>query len=146
MLGIKAAFDTMDRGKMVRAIRERRVREGLVNRCEKMLKETKREVRVGLREKGRGILDEEEVRQGCLLSPSLFTLLVPNLEKEMRRGDWGGVSLGIGKVYTYTLVNADNMAIMAANEEEIKRLMARLKNTSKTKMMRCRKKERRKTK
>lgn len=41
---------------------------------------------------------------------------------------------------------ADNMAIMAEYEEEIKGLVAKLKNTSKTKMMRCRKKERRKTK
>lgn len=97
MLGIEAAFDTIDRGKVVRAIRERRVGKGLVNRCEEMLKKTKREIRVGQREKGRRILDEEEVRQGCLLNPSLFTLLVPNLEKEMRRGDWEGISLGMGK-------------------------------------------------
>lgn len=44
----KAAFDSVDRGKMVRAMRERGIREDLVRRCE-MLRETKGRVRVGER-------------------------------------------------------------------------------------------------
>src|SRR5436190_12995035 len=87
------------------------------------------------------------VRQGCPLSPGLFNLLLADLEEEMRRGGWGGVRLGEEKVYT--LAYADDVALIAENEEDMKCMMRRMEryvekkgldvNGAKSKIMRFRK-------
>ena len=97
-LDMKAAFDSVDREVLVRAMRERGVRVGLVERCEEVLKETVSRVRVG-EEEGKDFCTARGVRQGCPLSPSLFTLLLADLDEELEKGGWGGVKVG-GKKYT----------------------------------------------
>jgi len=44
---LKAAFDSVDRGIMYKAMRERGIREGLIERVRKVLRETKSRVKVG---------------------------------------------------------------------------------------------------
>lgn len=44
---LRAAFDSVDRGILWKAMRERGIREGLVRRCEDMLRETRSRVKVG---------------------------------------------------------------------------------------------------
>lgn len=39
-IDVKAAFDSVDRGRLVEAMRKEGVREGLVKRCEGVLRET----------------------------------------------------------------------------------------------------------
>ena len=51
-MDLKAAFDSVDRGILVQAMRKRGVREGLVRICEEMLEETVSRVRVGDKEGG----------------------------------------------------------------------------------------------
>lgn len=55
---MKAAFDSVDRGKVVRAMREKGVRKGLAKKCEKVLRKAKGRVRCE-RERGKRILDGE---------------------------------------------------------------------------------------
>lgn len=90
---LKAAFDSVERGELMRAMRESGVREGLVERVEEILRETKSRVRVG----GQlgGILDGKgcETDNVGSLSPTLFNLLIADLE-EMAKVKWGGVKLG----------------------------------------------------
>ena len=95
-IDMKAAFDSVDREVLVRAMRGRGVREELVGRCEEILKETSCRVRVG-DEEGERFWTARGVRQGCPLSPSLFTLLIADMEEELKKGGWGGVKLGGGK-------------------------------------------------
>jgi hypothetical protein len=88
-----------------------------------MLRETKNRVKVGkgLSEvfwTGRG------VRQGCPLSPGLFNLLTADLEELMKRGEWRGVWLRGGKVYTLTY--ADDVVLLAEGEDGMKSMMSRL--------------------
>lgn len=56
-----------------------------------------------------------EVRQGCPLSPLLFNVM---LVEVMARGRWGGVKLRERKIYL--LAYADDMALVAEDEEGIK--------------------------
>lgn len=44
---LKAAFDSVDRGALIRTMREKGVREGLTSRVEDLLVETRSRVRVG---------------------------------------------------------------------------------------------------
>lgn len=50
--------------------------------------------------RGKGILDGEEDKTTLSLSLNLFTILLADLEKKIKRGDWGRGKLGTGKVYT----------------------------------------------
>ena len=142
---MKAAFDSVDREVLVKAMRGRGVREGLVVRCEEVLRETKGRVRVG-EEGGEYFWTARGVRQGCPLSPIMFTLLIADMDDELGRGGWGGVRLGGRKIYT--LAYADDVAVLAEDVEGMKGLMGKLEkyvegkglqvNVGKTKVMRCR--------
>ncbi|XP_076660538.1 uncharacterized protein LOC143363894 [Halictus rubicundus] len=85
---LKAAFDAVDREILVKALRERGVREGLVVRCEEMLRETRSKVMVG-GEEGASFWTIRGVRQGCPLSPLLFTLLLADMDEVLEKGGWG---------------------------------------------------------
>lgn len=87
------------------------------------------------------------MRQGCLLNPTLFNWLTADLEQEMRKGGWGGIKLGKEKVYF--LSYADNMMLLAEEEDKMRKLLERLEgylnkkglkpNLSKIRIMRFRK-------
>ena len=65
------------------------MREGLVEMCEEVLNETVCRVRVG-EEEGKVFWTARGVRQGCPLSPSMFTLLLADLDEELEKGGWVG--------------------------------------------------------
>ena len=77
---------------------------------------------------------------------ALFTLLIADMDEELEKGVWGGVKLGGRKIYT--LVYADNVAVLGEDEEGMRGMIAKLErymdgkglqvNVDKTKIMRCR--------
>lgn len=143
---MKVAFDTMDRGVLVETMRRKGVREGLVRRCEEVLRETISRVRVG-GEEGREFWTMRGVRQGCPLNPCLFMLLLADMDEELDRGGWDGLKLGRKRVRT--LAYADDVAMLTEDEGILKGMMKWLEgyleekglmlNVGKTKVMRCRK-------
>lgn len=104
-------------------MKERWVREGLVERVWEMLRETKSRVRMG-REWGDSFWTARRVRQGCPLSPLLFNILIADLEEVMRKGGWGGVRMRESKIYT--LAYADDIVMMAEEEREMKSMLEKL--------------------
>jgi len=142
----KAAFDLIDRIVLLVAMRERGIKRGLINKVEEILRETKSRVRVE-GEIGENFWIGRRLRQGCSLSPILFNILIVDLEEKMRKVKWGGVRLGEERIYS--LAYADNVVLVAEDEDEMKSMMERLEryierkklelNTRKTKTLRFRK-------
>lgn len=81
---LRAAFDFLDREIMEKTIRDRGVREGLIERVKEIYEETKSRVKVG-GEIGDEFWTVRGVRQGCPLSPSLFNILTADMEEKMGR-------------------------------------------------------------
>jgi len=136
----------VDRRVLMKAMRERGIREGLIKRVEDILGETRSRVRVG-EEMGDNFWTGRGLRQGCPLSPLLFNLLIADIEEVRRRVKWGGVKIGEKKVYT--LAYADDIVLMTDREEEMRSMVERLEryldekglelNVGKTRIMRFRK-------
>jgi len=122
-IDLKAAFDSIDRDVLFRAMKERGIREGLVRRIEQIMRETKCRVRIG-GEIGENFWTARGVRQGCPLSPILFNIMLADLEEEMGKVKWGGIRLGGNKVYT--LAYADDMVMLAEGEDEMRSMLDRL--------------------
>lgn len=92
-MDLRAAFDSVDRKQISETMRGRGVREGLVRRYEEMLRKTMSKVKVwdGQDE---SFWTVRGVRQGCSLNPSLFTLLLADVEEILSNEDWEGVKIG----------------------------------------------------
>ena len=122
------------------------MRAELVVRCEEVLKETICRVRVG-DDEGERFWTARGVRQGCPLNPSLFTLLLADMDDELEKGRLRGVKLGGGE-RVYTLAYADDVAVLAEDEEGMKGMLGKLEryvdgkglqvNLGKAKVMRFR--------
>ncbi|TGZ53811.1 hypothetical protein DBV15_10472 [Temnothorax longispinosus] len=80
-------------------------------------------VRVGDRESS-FFWTTKGVRQGCPLSPLLFSIFISNLEKEMVRGLVGGMQIGPGRIWT--LAYADDIVLLAREEEALEEMIKRL--------------------
>ena len=143
---LKAAFDTVDRKKLWEAMEKRGVREGLRERVKEIYRETTSRVKVG-REIGEEFWTSKGLRQGCPLSPTLFNLLIADVEEELSKGNWGGVRVGGRRICS--LAYADDLVLLAGKEEEMESMIRRLEryldgknlevNVDKTKVVRFRK-------
>lgn len=114
---------------MIREIREKSIREGLVLRCGEVLKETKNKVRVG------GKIGEKfwigrEVRQGYPLSLHLFNILLADLEEEMRKERWEGVKVTSGKIFTLAYVDD---VVLTEKEEDMRTMVYKIEKYLKRK-------------
>lgn len=96
---LKAAFDSVDKGVLVEAMREKRIRAGLVERVDEALKEIRSRVGIGGKA-GEDFWTVKVMKQGCPSGPLLFSVLIADLEEEMRRVKQGGVRLEDGSVYS----------------------------------------------
>jgi len=121
---LRAAFDTIDRKVLYKAMEERGIKEGLIERVREMLRETRSRVKVGEVESEKSFWTARGMRQGCPLSPLLFNLVIADLEEEMGKVRWGGVKLGSGRVYS--LAYADDIVLLAEEEGEMRSMIERL--------------------
>lgn len=139
---LKAAFDRVDRGKLVERMRKMGINEKLTRRVKEIYEDTRNIVRIGNQET-REFWTVKGVRQGCPLSPALFNVYVAGLEEELRKGQAEGIVVGNRKVWS--LSYADDIVLIADREEELKEMMKRFEaflknaelelNTEKTKII-----------
>lgn len=87
------AFDTIDRKVLCETMRMRGIRGSLIKRVKKVLRETKNKVRAEGKT-GKSFWTARRIRQGCLLSPILFNIIIPILpsisDLEKNGKEWGG--------------------------------------------------------
>lgn len=114
-IDMKAAFVSVDRDMLVESIKKREVREGLVSRCEEVLREVLGMSTIKVEEKEGGkFWTGKGVRQGYQLSPCLFTLLLADLD-EVLKEKWGRIKVKEKRIYS--LAHADDVAVVAEDEE-----------------------------
>jgi len=139
---LKAAFDRIDRNKLMEVLRRGGVKEELVRGIERIYKETIVTIRTG---EGltRSFKTAKGVRQGCVMSPLLFNIYMAELEERFERRGIGGVGVGNNRVWN--LAYADDLVILAKNREAMLDMLQTLKrflkerdmelNTEKSKML-----------
>jgi len=118
----KAAFDRVDRGKLGEMLRKAGVKERLRRRIMETYREMRNIIRIG-EEITEEFWTKDGVRQGCPLSPTLFNIYIMDLESEMEKEQTGGIVIGRKKFWSISY--ADDIALLAKSEQELKGLMKR---------------------
>ena len=139
---LKAAFDNLDTGELFRILRKKGIKDLLSYRVMKLYEETSSKIKIG--NKGIGeIWNEKGVRQECKLSADMFNIYMSDLEEELKEIRDGGLVVGRKKIWSISY--ADDIALVAINKEEMRRMLKKLEkylgkkklqlNTEKLKIM-----------
>lgn len=150
---MRAAFDKVNRKEIWEMMRNLGIGRKLRKRVEEIYEESNSTLRVGEKQIG-GFDNFKGVRQGCPLSPALFNVAMVDTQKEMSKGQEGGVILGKKKFWS--LSYADDVVLLATNRVGLNQMLRRCKrmlkrkglewNTEKSKIMVFKKEEEEKRK
>ena len=122
----KKAFDTVKREKLWEVLD----RQGISGKMLNMIKAIYNKVIAVVRYGGE-VTDEincpQGVRQGCQLSPLLFTLLIAELAQEVAMGGRQGYQFNPGMIELFTLLFADDIALIATTPAGLQNQINNLK-------------------
>lgn len=104
---LTVAFDKINRKLLSRIMEQKGINGILRLRIDEIYKETRNRVKVN-NQLSDTFWTTKGVRQGCPLSPTLFSLYTADLEEQLKRGQAGGIT--IRRVKIWTLVYADDIA------------------------------------
>lgn len=111
-------------------MRKYRIDEKLIKTIENMYQETV--CKIKLKDKStEQFWTRKELRQGCPLSPLLFLILIADVEEFIKKKGNGGVTIGRKKIYT--LAYANDLAIIATLEKDLRRMLKTLEKYLKEK-------------
>ena len=117
---VKGAFDEVKREELWKKIEEMGISKQLRVRIEELYEETRSKIVVNKKVIGR-LRMRNGVRQGCPLSEVLFNILKADLENTMKKTQDGGIVIGMKKIWTVGY--ADDVALIANDEEGIRSMM-----------------------
>ena len=139
---LKATFDSVNREKLWEYLRGKGVSKELVKNTKEIYEETKNKVKLNGKE-SEWFWTKGGLRQGCPLSPTLFTIYLSDIDEMLKKAQAGRVPVGREKVWC--LAYADDLVLVANEERGMKdmirnaeRYMKKKKlevNVDKTKMM-----------
>jgi hypothetical protein len=139
---LSSAFDNVDRKKLWEILERKNINSRIIERIKEIYRDTKAAIRTK-----EGLLEQfktnKGVRQGCVLSPTLFNLYVAELDECLEKRGVGGLKLGKERVWV--LAYADDLVLLAKNREAMLDMMRTLEgflrernlklNSEKSKMM-----------
>jgi hypothetical protein len=140
-IDLKAAIDTVDQELLWDTLKRRGVSEYIINWCRDLYKVTP--IQLG----NHSFFTTKGVNQGCPLSRLLSAIYLSDIDLTMQGAEAGGVVMECGKLYT--LAYADDMALLAENPNDMRKMNRVLEgyldrkklelNVGKTKVLRFRK-------
>ena len=120
---LKSAFDNLDRETLWEVMERRGIDKELVKKIQEVYEETVCAVKVN-EKVSKQFWTVKGVRQGCPLSPSLFAIYIAEIDEKLAAAQMGGVVVGREKIWTLTY--ADDMAMVARTEGEMKEMLKTL--------------------
>ena len=118
-LDIEKAYDRVSRDMLCKVLEKVGLSEKIVNIVKSMYEDTRAKCRLGNVET-EWVRSERGVRQGCILSPTLFSLYTKELAARMRRMN-AGVRVGNDRVCV--LLYADDVVVMSESADELQSLL-----------------------
>ena len=118
-LDIEKAYDRVSREMLCKVLEKVGLSEKIVNIIRSMYEDTKAKYRLGNIET-EWVRSERGVRQGCILSPTLFSLYTEELAVRMRRMN-AGVKVGTDRLCL--LLYADDVVVMSECADELQSLL-----------------------
>ena len=118
-LDIEKAYDRVNREMLCGVLGKVGLSEKIVNIVKSMYVDTKARYRLGSLETD-WVKSERGVRQGCILSPTLFSLYTEELSVRVRRMN-AGVKIGEDKIGI--LLYADDVVVLSESAEEFQKIL-----------------------
>lgn len=131
-IDLKAAFDNVDRNKLWDILKNKGVDAAITERIKKIYERT--EIMIRTKDSTtKSFVVNKRVRQGCVMSPTLFNLYIADLDKEFEKRGIGGVELGMKRIWS--LAYADDMVLLVKNKTALEDMMDTFKRFLKTRKL-----------
>ena len=115
-IDFKAAFDTVNRKKLMAMMEKLGIPKYLVQAIDGIYRKTIYHL------EGTSFETDQGLRQGCPLSPLLFAIYTSDMDAVLRKWQSGGIVVGRQKIHM--LAYADDVVILAHTPEELKDMLS----------------------
>jgi hypothetical protein len=119
-IDLKKAYDSVSRVALWKVLWEKGVRGKMWRVLQQMYRRVQSCVQVG-EQKTKWFDVDVGVRQGCVLSPVLFSLFIDGLAEEVIKA---GVGVEVGDSTIQILLYADDMVVTAKNKKDLQKMMS----------------------
>ena len=118
-MDVSKAYDTVWREGLWRKMREYGVEESFVSLCEGLYEGVQASVQVD-RQQSRWFRVDEGLRQGCPLSPLLYSVYIMGMVEELERENLG---VKVSGVWCGASIYADDIVLIAESGEELQKML-----------------------